>query len=409
MLSGALYRLSLQTNWERDEAHSAKIVAAKWREIWTEVNAMRCCGPDGSETNIQISNQMVINMQLAVTWRQIWLSASSTVSLAYYAIPATYSTDPGDVGPEINYREQALCLAVQGWINEVANYMESWLLSNFDEVIQAAAGIATTAMAISGLVGWPVLIGFTTVGIVAVEAFEELRSTVYRNYLVCRMVANLQGLDPDVRTDFEQGLDADTVGRPTPQSPQQDIARDAIEAYIRSQMNNLDNYLMFAGQMGTAMDIARSGNIEDCGCGTWAHTFDFTIDEQGFTAFELVPGDPRAFYDAGVGWGNFSAAGPWSHLIQIDGPAFASRHIISVEFFVTIPLTAPGKAFTARGPDVGGADFNETVNPVDEVQATVPIDATSDGWWIHVGVDDFNSYQGHIWKLIMTGTGIDPF
>lgn len=369
---------------------------------------MGCCREAPAITNITISSYLVQNMQLALSWQQIWLDATSTVSVAYYAIPDTYSTDAGDAGDEIHQREQALCIAVQGWLNEVMNYMESWVIANYAEVGLVAGSSFTGAIAISGLLMFPVLIGWAVAANIAIDAFLELRSSEYREYLFCRMFENLKGKNPDLRSDFNEALTADLIGRPEPQTATQDIARDIIEAYIRSQLNNLDNYLMFAGQLGTAMDIALSSDIE-CSCTEWAHTFDFTIDEQGFSAYEGSPPGDRALYDAGVGWGNFSAGGPWSHLIQLNAPAFASRLITSLTFFISIPLVGSGKEFKLRMPTVAGADFSGDINPIDETEATMTVDATSDGWWVGVGVDDFQSYQGHIVKLIIRGTGTDPF
>ncbi len=262
--NGAVYRMSIQSHYERDAAHSGTIVAARWREVWRAIQ-VGCCDQSSANINIQIQQQMVNNMQMAFTWTQVWITGTQTVSNDYYAIPDTYSTDAGDAGDDVFRREQALCLAVQGWIAEVTNYMQSWLIGNFDEISVVAGGVLTGAAAISGFVMWPILFGFVAAGIIAEDAFWELRSQVYRDYLVCRMLANLEGKNPDIRADFEQALDADTIGRPTPQSPTQDIARDLIETYIRAQLNNLDNYLMFAGQLGTAMDIARSDAIE-CPC-----------------------------------------------------------------------------------------------------------------------------------------------
>lgn len=294
---GAIWRMSLQTHYERDAAKSGKVVAAKWREIWKEVQAVTCCGKNESDRNIELSAKMVQNFVLALSWRQIWIDNSSTVSLAYYEIPDTYSTDAGDAGDEIAQREQALCLALQGWVHEVMNYMQSWMLANFEEALLGVSAGVATAAALTGLAYWPIIAMVSIPGALAVTIFLELSRTEYRDYIICRMFDNLAGQDPDTRADWDAALDADPNPRPEPQTIAQDVARDLIETYLRSQINNLDNYLMFAGQLGTAMDIARAGAIE-CKCaGEFEHEF---MGGYGLQSLDVIlfPGKCTATYDA---------------------------------------------------------------------------------------------------------------
>ena len=138
---GALWRLSLQTNYERDAAHSGKVVAARWREVWTEVNAMGCCNDNPANLQLQISAWQINNFQTALAWTQIWIEGTQTISVDYREIPDTYSTDAGDVGDEILQRQIALCIAAQGFLHEIMNYMESWLIANFDEAATVAGSL----------------------------------------------------------------------------------------------------------------------------------------------------------------------------------------------------------------------------------------------------------------------------
>jgi len=258
---------------------------------------MGCCTEQQSQQNIEITNSLVQNMQMAFTWSQVWIQGTQTVSIDYYQIPATFSTDPADVGDEILQREQALCLAVRGFLNEVMNYMESWMISNVEDILVAGGGALMGVVAIPGLLMWPVLFGWAAGVAVAGNAFLELRRSAYREYLFCRMFENLKGLNPDSRTDFESALDADPIGRPQPEDAFQNVARDAIETYIRSQLNNLDNYLMFAGQLGTAMDLARDGGI-DCPCtGEWEHSFLGGFGQGVLTILDWPVGQDPADYD----------------------------------------------------------------------------------------------------------------
>lgn len=416
MLLGALWRLSLQTNWERDAAHSAKVVAARWREVWREVSEMTCCGTAGAITNVTLNSQMVQNMQMALAWQQIWIDNSSTVSLAYYEIPDTYSTDAGDVGDEVTQREQALCLAIQGWTNEVMNYMESWMISNVEEAAIIAGSSLVGLASITGLLMWPLAIGWAVGVEIGIAAFLELRRTEYRQYIQCRMYENLAGKDPDSRADFEASLTADPIGRPQPETVFQDVARDAIETYLRGQLNNLDNYLMFAGQLGTAMDIARSGAV-DCPClDEWEQIW---LDGYGLGDWDIVPRTDPPF-DPGV-------YDPIND--RVDGDC-VSADGVAVSMKITFPSTVitqivvSASWYGSRATSVNDtrmgteadwlkfADCNHGYSESYGVCDTGVINSAETDLWINGFVGCFAcdpAWYSRITKIIVRGQGTNPF
>ena len=337
---GALWRMSLQTHYERDPAKSGKVVAARWRQVWREVQTMACCGQSQSDVNIELNSKRVQNFALALTWKQIWLDATSTVSVAYYEIPTTYSTDPADAGDEVAQREQALCLAIQGWVNEVMNYMESWMISNFEEALAGLGGAGVAIGAATGLSFWPVVIMLGIPTALVLDIFLQLRSKDYRQYIMCRMFENLLLKDPDVRSDWDAALDAESIPRPLPESIFQDAARDLIETYLRSQINNLDNYLMFAGQLGTAMDVARAGAV-DCPCtGEWEHAFLEGNGLQELVINNWPVGQDPAVYDPIDDLIDGTCLGiPDGGLFSLAQLAFESRVITKVRLHVRYTST----------------------------------------------------------------------
>lgn len=380
---------------------------------------MACCAADQSQINIQISAQLVQNFQVAQAWTQIWILGVQTVSIDYYAIPATYSTDPGDAGDEVAQREMALCLAVQGWLHEVMNYMESWLIANFEEIALVASSVGSAAGAISGVLMFPVIVGFGIAAHIAMNAFLQLRNTEYREYLICRMLANLEGKDPDLRSDFEASLTADTIGRPQPEDFFKDQARDAIELYIRSQLNNLDNYLMFAGQLGTAMDIARSG-YSDCPCFGFVHEFDFEVSDWGWTTM-AENNRPHGVYQAGVGWvSEYELEG------ETDPPQ-AERLYVQIADFDSRVLTEVVAEWVVNDGSVAGRNCVVRILLVDALQ-----DSNTDANWPQPGTvinqwlgsetsDEIEVIMVDGWpgatdgreyilkKVTVTGEGTDPF
>lgn len=410
---GAIYRMSVQSHYERDAAHSARIVAARWREIWIEVNRMTCCDQTAAEINIAISSKRVQNMLFALSWQQIWLDNSSTVSLAYYEIPDTYSTDAGDAGDDIDKRQDALCFAVQGWIHEVCNYMESFMLGNWEDALSVVSVGAGAIAGFTGLALPVVVAAFAIPGALVVQVYLELRDQEYREYLICRMFDNLQGKDPDVRADFNAALTADPNPRPEPETPIANVARDLIETYLRSQLNNLDNYLMFAGQLGTAMDLVSDDVDSRCPCGEWEHIW---LDGYGLGTWDIIPYDihPVGSYNAVDDRAEGDCLVNDGHGIRmsITFPARVITQIVmSISFF-------GNQASSARRSRIGiDGDFDKFGDrahgngPASEVHDTGVISSNE----TDIVISNFAStlacapHYAYITKIIMRGEGLDPF
>ncbi len=416
---GALKRLTLQTNWERDAAHNAQTVAAKWLEIFIEAENMGCGCANATTINIDLAAKRVQNIIQALAWKQIWLDNSSTVSLAYYEIPDTYSTDAADAGDEIAQREEALCLAVQGWVHEVMNYMETWMISNFEEALVGLGAAAGAIGAFTGFAMWPIVIALSIPAAFVVQIFIEIRRTEYREYIICRMYDNLVGEDPDVRADFEAALTADPNPRPTPQTPHQDVARDLIESYMRSQLNNLDNYLMFAGQLGAAMDVARAG-ASTCPCrGEWEHTFLAGFGLQTIDQLDVDCG--TSTYDAVDDWlEGLCCDASQGALLTEDQLVFASRVITRVRMYVDYIST---RSTASDKLTIWDGNSGDTILKQDGVSGTndvivdtgvISVTTTKLTMETVVAINntacpDNSGGKDNVWKIVINGEGVDPF
>jgi hypothetical protein len=66
----------------------------------------------------------------------------------------------------------------------------------------------------------------------------------------------------------------------------------------------------------------------------WKHTFDFTIDQWGFSPLVRSPSDIRAVYTPGSGYSH----GGYSNVIQISYPTFASTTLTKIAVTVSAPF-----------------------------------------------------------------------
>lgn len=257
----AIWRLGIQSNYERDAAHSAKIVAAKWREIWEELQVSACCG--ATIYDLTINTQ--INVQVATyLWElnQLYIASGSDIFVTFPETPVLFGSDPADAGDEIAQRNRALCLAVESFVNESFNRALSWMVAQKEEVgALVLAGLAAPPVSI-----YVVIAAIAAGGFAIAEVAQELARGAYRDYIVCGMFDALKTESSGDKGAFFGSADNLPPRPPPPESAAQNIARDVIEVWLRSQLNNTENYLGFIKSLNAAMGIASALEDEDCGC-----------------------------------------------------------------------------------------------------------------------------------------------
>lgn len=294
---GAIWRMSLQTNYERDDAHSAQLVAAVWRKIWEDLQVSDCgCSPTGGSQDLTIINLQV--QILIEAWKQTWIDALFDIDVAFPLTPDFFDSDPGDAGPEIAQRDRALCLAVSSWVDELFNRG----LGYAEEAGLTVAGLVAGGLALPSVPTYVVTTGLVATAFALSELAVELASTAYRDYIKCGMLQDLRGKDTNSPSDFAESWDNLPVRPPPPESIFQDIARDAIEAWGRSQLNNVDNYIGFIQTLNVAMGVASSLTDADCApCEGWEHTWVGGFNEAGdWTLAVYTTGWALTTYNAGA-------------------------------------------------------------------------------------------------------------
>lgn len=338
MLSGALWRLSLQTHWERDAAHSAKIVAARWREIWMEVQGMAGCCNGGAQQNINIYMKMIQTQIYIQTLTQLWIAASLDVLVAFPGCPVDFDTDPGDVGDEVGDRDRALCMIVQSYVDEMFNTGMSWI----EDSVLGITSIGVGALAVPIIPVWIIGAGFSAVALALTSLYGELQRSDYRAYMACAMYQALKGVSTNNRGAFADAWDNLPARPPPPEFPDEDIARDAIEAWARAQLSLEGNYVAFVSQLSAAMEIAGQLTDQDCGClAEWEHTF---LDGEGLGDLVILnwPDPPfqPATYNAGADQIEGVCMGfPSGALFTVVDLQFASRTITKVQMTVDYKAT----------------------------------------------------------------------
>ncbi len=328
---------------------------------------MTCCDPSGTSILQNIYNTQISTQIYLASLRQMWIDASFDVDVAFFQVPANFDTDPGDVGAEVDDRNRALCLAVESFIDELFNQGVAWIESIAVDI--AAIGIG--AMTIPSVPTWIVGAALTTAGLSLSEAHGELTNEAYREYIACAMFEELKGQSTDLRAAFAQSLDNLPVRPPPPETAPEDIARDIIETWARSQVNDLDTYLSFVNGLDRAMTTANVLTDEDCGCteeGTWCWEIDFTATDGGFVDTGIC-GDFGTWVD-GVGWIS-QASGPSQSLCIHNFRGDFNITNASMTVWTNEVLSGPGSGRPIVGRRAAAVIFTEWGSQAAGEQTTI--------------------------------------
>ncbi len=406
MLHGAIWRLSLQTHWERDPAHNAKTVAARWRQVWQEMQDMTCCGDTFIDKSTTLyMKQIAIRAQLLI-WRQQWIDNSQDVQLAFFGTPDNFDTNAADAGAEIAQRDRALCLATESWIIEMLNQGSSFVEAAIPDVIAIATGLGA-------LPSVPTLVaagGFVATAFVIAELHQELNNAAYRDYLACAMYEALKGESTGDRAAFAASMDNLPARPPPPQSLPQNIARDFIETWLRSQLDDLDTYLGFVGNLDTANSIASSLSDSDCRCNSgdeWCFAIDFLVEDGEFINTGICGN--LSDWVLGVGWVS-DASGPSQTVCIHRSFATTTFTYAAQTVFSNEVLSGPGSGRAIQGRLLTVPQFTEIGSQDNGVFTTI--------WEGSESLDQIllnPSGQGPsedgivIHSCLFRGTGTNPF
>lgn len=393
---GALWRLSLQTHWSRDEDYTAKVVAARWRQVWVEVgNSMGICTPSDNIMRVAIN----ANFRLAMN---VEFTANGLDGIAPDRPDTFFDEDSGDAGDDVQRRSNALCLACIDFVNSVADDAKS---------VAMTIGLTTTPVilpivwAIAPIPGAIFVAGLVLLNLIAQFALndEDLRRLV-----ACCMYENLQG-----QAITEANFAASLTGCGFDPLSDEEIIREILEAGV----NDRGDYLAFVSVLGSFMGAVGEG-VAECPCGLWEHTFDFEISDGGWKD-RTADGRPHGIWEEGVGWVSefdSQAGGPPADAerLYIEIEDVPNRTVVRVECqFVTSGGAAPTSTVAVAILEADQLQDDEVVSPfdgdatvvliwdgeeqMDEIEVTM-VSPSDDGSEVYI-----------LKKVIVTGRGADPF
>lgn len=311
-----------------------------------------------------------------------------------------FDEDSGDTGDDIQRRSNALCNACLDYVNTVA-----------DDALAIARDIGLEVIGIAG----PILYALGPLpAVVSVLVGADIAAATYllftdrgiRRDIACCMRDALIG-QTITEDNFEASLTACGFSLPEP--------REVIRDLVEFGLDNQGNYLAFVSALGGYF-AASSIAVLACPCDFWEHTFDFTIDEQGWTAWDPgidtpSPGDDfpaRAVYLANTGWIHDTDPNI-EHIIAIQ-IAFASTEIVEVIMDVR-HVHDPDIRYVCKMPDFDAADFSDEHIQDDAAPVIFTPEITSTGLFCRVSDEDtpLTPFGGHIRTITVKGTGVDPF
>jgi hypothetical protein len=404
--------MSLQSHYERDDAHSAQVVAAKWRVIWMELQIMGCCVEAKATNNYNTYIENISIKLVMLQLYQMYVAASLDIQIAFNDVPDEYDSDPGDGGAEVAQRTLALCVATKSWVDSMCNAAQSFLIGAIDDVLPIAVGavaIPIIPIPISLFIGLGVALYSAT-------AYTELGREDYRDYLHCAMYEALRGQVTTTQVAFDAAFDNLPARPPPSETGAQDQVRDLIEAWFRAVVNDLENYLAFVSVMGSAMSVAATLDPVDCGCIAWEVTWLGGFNEAG--DWDLVPFNP------GYADTTYNATDDRFEGTCVDTATYGARCEIAFTESTITRIRAENswsckRSTSANKSEIGhdgDIDFYASMShPCDEGNHTIDtgvISVTEDNIRIRSAAGSDDCAQGgyaRINKIIINGEGLNPF
>ncbi len=311
-LLGAIWRMSLQSHYERDDDKNGKVIAARWRTVYSEVrDGMSQCSPPAVINTTSISQIMRLAMRLEFV-------ENGLNGIAPDRPDEFFNTDTGDAGDEIARREHALCNACYDYVTTMAADMWNIALGTGVTIASIATPILFAINPIASAVA-----AIATM-LITQEVLDAVSDEDNRIQIACCMYEALQG-DAVTQANFKLSL---TGCGFTPLS-QLEIMRDVMEATLDDD----GNWYGFVAALGGHF-AASTAAVAECICTeTFCHTFDFLVDDGGWTN-RVADSRPFGVWQSGLGWRSVygQIAGIWDQRLYLVKEAFSDTLVTSVKW-----------------------------------------------------------------------------
>lgn len=381
ILFGAIYELTHWNNYERDDTHKATLVAKAWRSALME-GILRCNQLRNAGGKLEISTDG------GATWTPV---QSLPPEQGTYDPKTTGTMQPARTGtnkPCLAARNAAACIEV------LHAYMVQWY-DDWGTVLTITLFLQAILVAFLPL-DWPIAL--------AIISFD---------YLAQSMIALSDALTTGSWTEtVTQDLTCILFCRADNNGQWSQAGFDAVRSDCQAKNTHifslidlwLDQVIGLVGlnNAGTTTSIA-SYDCDSCSC-TWCYEFDFTVGQQGWTAWHVGYNGSECdtVWDSGQGWGNATCGlpqpstwfgGKFNFLTPV------SVHKVTVGWRGVVRTSSGnGSVFTLG---VGRpADGNSDVDYVADQTLTglMAVGAVVQDWG-----------HGHVAYVKLYGTGDNPF
>lgn len=192
-------------------------------------------------------------------------------------------------GDDSSARLDALCMACETYVK---SYAQRWL-----QQAQLVNGALNFIIGIIVPVPYLNTIAITVIaGLIGVDqdTVDAMQDNDALDAVICCMRDGLNGGAVN-QTIFEDSLDGCSF------APGSNA--EIVRGIIASDLDDFNNWLTFLNALGDAYTYTSKGITFACPCDTTVITYDFTIDEQGFTsALTSISGLPFSVYVPGMYW-----------------------------------------------------------------------------------------------------------
>jgi len=356
---GALYALAWQQNWERDPEERARDVAAVWQKIWDGIRFTPC----GEEANDEMNfRQNGCKLEFSIDCIN-WATLYDPTACIREVVRATSGQQGagGTVGPG-QCKEFDIVVPA----NQVYRLPVPVSEGDTIEITEASGAWTDGGGQWNCADGTPYLLG-SCVGLAGHVTGDPTETEAWH----MQLIASIDGIF------YPASGGTITIPGSTPLS--------AVDFYA-----NDDDISNNSGSIALHVKI--------CGAGGWCRTFDFTIDEQGFTIH-----NGAGTYEAGVGFHPSNVGGENSLYAGID---LTGAQVTEIEATCDVSLGSSNAINAWISEDFGpqhGVSLQTPVSGVETYTWTLDAHCTT----VLLNLDGIG-LTGTMTSLTMRGTGADP-
>lgn len=266
-----------------------------------------------------------------------------------------FDLDSADVGDDKVQRENALCLAVQDYVNTV---LDDSVKVGSVLGLDFAIGVSPVVYGINPIAG---IIFFGAISALTVGFAQIANDVSIREEIICCMLEGMKGEVGNV-ANFQTSLDNcgfDTLS-----------GQELMRVVVAQGLADTTNWFGFIRTLGSYFAFAGIDPVF-CFCTDEAFFCNYTIDRCGFIA-HTGPNGPEAAYVDDTGW-EAGPSGVINHFVNIHEDFGEDIAFTSVRIFLTYTGSSNITYDVTLFDDVGGVLFQDSIT-VDNLETNHKFD-----------------------------------